>query len=209
MSAKDDASGATSRAELEESVGALQQVAKAQASAARLKDKAAHATSPAQQKRLFEEAHELEAKANGYSKIARRMQSGTWQGLFGGGGIGAGVGLGLGAVLGTLLGGLLSIPTIALGSIVGSGVGAVHGPWIKVGGKDTWWEDATPSEIVDALEQDHGSIEQSGTQGASAKQEVVEHASSAAPQKKKPRKLEIRSVRCTADAQHPVESMAG
>lgn len=190
------------RKELEETIGALQSVHKAQGMARELKAKASKASSPAERERLFKEAYAKEVEAHGHSKVARRMQSGTWQGLFGGGGIGAGVGMGLGAVLGTLLGGLLSIPTIALGGLVGSGVGAVHGPWIKVGDIQKRFEDATPKEVVDALEE-----ERRGGQGGPSGEETVgkgqqdggtesaEHTrNDALPiERRKPRKIEIRS----------------
>lgn len=84
------------RKELEETIGALQKVHKAQSMAKELKERAAQAASPAERERLFKEAYAKETEAHGHSKMARRMQSGTWQGLFGGGGIGVGVGMGLG-----------------------------------------------------------------------------------------------------------------
>lgn len=84
------------RRELEETIGALQKVQKAHSMATELKEKATQATSPAERERLLSEAFEKETEAHGHSKMARRMQSGTWQGLFGGGGIGVGVGMGLG-----------------------------------------------------------------------------------------------------------------
>ena len=181
------------RKELEASIDALQKVQRAQSMAKQLKEKAALAASPAERERLFKEAYEKEIEANGHSKLARRMQSGTWQGLFGGGGIGVGVGMGLGAVLGTLLGGLLTVPTTLVGGLIGSGVGAVHGPWITVGGIQKRFEDASPQEVVDAIEQE---------QNKSQHSEKPEHINSAGDSleeqeqlkpRKKPRKIEIRS----------------
>jgi predicted ATPase len=86
------------RNELEATISALQKLHKAQSQARELRQEAAAAaaTSPAAHDRLLEAAREKEVEARGYGKMVRRMQSGTWQGLFGGGGIGVGVGMGLG-----------------------------------------------------------------------------------------------------------------
>ncbi|KAF2214673.1 hypothetical protein CERZMDRAFT_95065 [Cercospora zeae-maydis SCOH1-5] len=183
------------RKELEETIGALQKVAKAQNMAKELKEKAAKAASPAERERLFKEAYEKEVEANGHSKMARRMQSGTWQGLFGGAGIGAGVSLGLGALVGTLVGGLLSIPTTALGGLIGAGTGAAHGPWIKVGDIQKRFEDASPAEVVDALEEEQRAGAEIPMERQSAKQQDNQRLDEvdAPKQRRKPRKLEIRS----------------
>lgn len=211
---QEDQSKPPSRKELEETIGALQNVAKAQNMAKELKEKAAKASSPAERERLFKEAYEKEVEANGHSKMARRMQSGTWQGLFGGGGIGAGVGMGLGTVLGLLVGGILSIPTTAIGTqtaglqilflltfpcfiggLVGASTGAIHGPWIKVGDVQKRFEDATPAEVADALEEEQRTgaapptEEQSTTQQHEQRLDEVD----APKERKKPRKIEIRS----------------
>ncbi|CAK1356250.1 hypothetical protein CB0940_00124 [Cercospora beticola] len=192
---QEDQSKPPSRKELEETIGALQNVAKAQNMAKELKEKAAKASSPAERERLFKEAYEKEVEANGHSKMARRMQSGTWQGLFGGGGIGAGVGMGLGTVLGLLVGGILSIPTTAIGGLVGASTGAIHGPWIKVGDVQKRFEDATPAEVADALEEEQRTgaapptEEQSTTQQHEQRLDEVD----APKERKKPRKIEIRS----------------
>ncbi|KAI5370505.1 hypothetical protein Slin14017_G013840 [Septoria linicola] len=195
MASDGDKADVPDRKELEETIGALQKVAKAQNMAKELKEKAAKAASPAERERLFKEAYEKEVEANGHSKMAQRMQSGTWQGLFGGGGIGVGVGMGLGAVLGTLLGGLLSVPTTALGGLIGSGVGAVHGPWIQVGDIQKRFEDASPSEVITALEQEqktgNGKLVEEQLTAEQIEDKLSQ--SDAPKEKKKPRKIEIRS----------------
>ncbi|PPJ56404.1 hypothetical protein CBER1_00690 [Cercospora berteroae] len=192
---QEDQSKPPSRKELEETIGALQNVAKAQNMAKELKEKAAKASSPAERERLFKEAYEKEVEANGHSKMARRMQSGTWQGLFGGGGIGAGVGMGLGTVLGLLVGGILSIPTTAIGGLVGASTGAIHGPWIKVGDVQKRFEDATPAEVADALEEEQrtGAAPPTKEQSTTQQHEQRLDEAEAPKERKKPRKIEIRS----------------
>ncbi|KAM3418810.1 hypothetical protein BST61_g4778 [Cercospora zeina] len=192
---QEDGSRPPDRKELEETIDSLQKFAKAQNMARELKEKAAKAASPAERERLFKEAYEKEVEANGHSKMARRMQSGTWQGLFGGAGIGAGVSMGLGALVGTLVGGLLSIPTTALGGLIGAGTGAAHGPWIKVGDVQKRFEDATPGEVVDALEEEQRAGAESPMERHSPTQQDVQRLEEvdAPKQRRKPRKLEIRS----------------
>lgn len=85
-----------------------------------------------QKEKLLEEAKKLEARAHSELKVAKRLQSGAWQGGAGGAGIGAGVGMGLGTVVGTVVGGVASVPTTGLGLLAGAGVGAAHGPWFKI-----------------------------------------------------------------------------
>ena len=101
-----------------------------------LKDNAMKCLDPKERQRMIQEAYDKEVEANGQSKFARRLQSGPWQGGAGGAGAGAGVGMGLGTVLGTvtgtLIGGVVSLPTTALGGLVGLGVGSIHGPFVKL-----------------------------------------------------------------------------
>src|SRR6201999_2608160 len=123
-----------SRDEMLKTIESLQMAQKAQSKANSLKAKAMAMTSSTQREKLLKEAFDKEIEANGHSKMAKRMQSGTWQGLGFGGGIGAASGLGLGAGVGTVLGAILAVPTTGLGLLVGSGVGAIHGPWVKLGG---------------------------------------------------------------------------
>lgn len=75
--------------------------------------------------------------------------------------------------------------------LIGSGVGAFHGPWIKVGGKDKRWEEATPEEVVDSL-----TNETSASIPPDANAQAALPSSDPAPPppiRKKPRKIEVRS----------------
>lgn len=188
---------AQKKEELVQQVEALQKAAKAQEAAQSLRDKASSITDPKKREKLIRDAYEKEIEAHGQSKLARRLQSGAWQGLAGGGGIGAGVGVGLGTVVGVVTGGLVSLPTTALGALIGSGVGAVHGPWIKLGGQDKKLMDVPAEELVDAMEEKGNS---QGTQPATA--EITQ----ATPVKKKPRKLEVRSGQKSEDNTATAES---
>ncbi|KAK3071814.1 hypothetical protein LTR53_007985 [Teratosphaeriaceae sp. CCFEE 6253] len=96
------------------------------------KDTAMKAMDPAERQRMMQEAYDKEVEANGQSKWARRLQSGTWQGGMGGAGIGTGVGAGLGTVVGAVVGGVAAIPTTAVGGLVGLGVGGITGPFVKL-----------------------------------------------------------------------------
>ncbi|KXT03933.1 hypothetical protein AC578_9232 [Pseudocercospora eumusae] len=190
MAASSTSQDGPTRAELLETISAMQQMSKLQETAQRLKDKAASVSNAQERERLFKEAYDKEVEAHGHSKMARRMQSGTWQGLFGGGGVGAGIGMGIGALLGTIVGGAASVATVPLGALTGAGVGAWHGPWIKVGNIQKRFEDASPEEVVSALEQE----KQPESQG--------EPGNGVPAQKKKPRKLEIRSQKASETEQH-------
>lgn len=176
--------------DLVEAVGALQKAAKAQEAAESLRAKASSITDSKQREQLIRDAYEKEIEAHGQSKLARRLQSGAWQGTAFGGGIGAGVGMGLGTVVGVVTGGLVSLPTTALGALIGSGVGAVHGPWIKLGGKDRKLTDVPPEELVDAMEEKR-EVQDMPPAAVQDTQPTIE--------KKKPRKLEVRSSQNTSD----------
>lgn len=56
------------------------------------------------------------------------MASGWGQGTGFGIGISSAVGMGLGNLVGALLSGVVAVP----GSLIGAGVGAIHGPWYKL-----------------------------------------------------------------------------
>lgn len=165
-----------------------------QAAATSLKDNAAKASDPKERQRMLQEAYDREIEANGQSKMARRMQSGAWQGAAGGAGIGGGVGMGLGTVVGTLVGGVVTLPTTALGGLIGAGVGGIHGPFIKFTSdkkkKDGKAEVTTQVPEVagsstPAIPPSSGGETADGTEGM---------PDSASPKpKKKPRKLERRS----------------
>ncbi|CAK4030569.1 Hypothetical predicted protein [Lecanosticta acicola] len=183
------------RNQLLQAVAAQQEIAKAQSYASSLRDKASKIQDPQERERMVQEAYEKEIAVNGNSKFAQRLQSGPWQGAAAGGGIGLGTGLGVGAgvgtLAGTLVGGLVSIPTTALGALIGTGVGAIKGPFIKVGGKEKRWDEASPEEVVDALEEEQATGNEQARSGAQVGTEPLPSASAAA--KRKPRKLEIRS----------------
>lgn len=110
--------------------------AQAQGYADSLRQKAKMITDPKERERMVQEAYDNEVKANGMSRKAKFLKSGTFQGAAGGAGIGGVVGMGLGTVVGTLVGTVATIPTSAVGGLIGTGVGAVHGPFIKLGGGD-------------------------------------------------------------------------
>lgn len=207
------ASTPADRQQMLEAVAASQKIAKAQEYAQSLRDKAAKARDPKERERFVREAYAKEVEAHGErSKLARRLQSGTWQGMFGGGGIGLGTGLGLGAVVGTLVGTIVSVPTTALGTLIGAGVGAIHGPWITIGGKKKKWTEASPEEVVDYYQTPEGKAEavqqQAGGAAEGGGDQPLPHAEPIGPPvKKKPRKLEVRSKAAptgtTADVEEP------
>lgn len=195
----DKASSPADRQQMLEAVAASQKIAKAREYAQSLRDKAAKARDPKERERFVREAYATEVEAHGeQSKLAKRLQSGTWQGMFGGGGIGLGTGLGLGAVVGTLVGTIVSVPTTALGTLIGAGVGALHGPWITIGGKKKKWTEASPEEVVDYYQTQEGKTEavqqQAGMAAEGGDDQPMPHAEPVGPAlKKKPRKLEVRS----------------
>ena len=206
-----------SKEELQKQLAAAQSVLKAQQQAASLKEQALKAINPKERARLLRESYDKEVQAHGESRAAKRMASGTWQGAAAGGGIGGGVGLGLGAVVGTVLGGVLSVPTVALGGLVGAGVGGVHGPFVKLGlsGSGKEKKSQSPEEAqADAVKQANAldeaveysannvpvppKIEEDEGEGKqiSAAQRGDAGAGAegqTAPVKKKPRKIEVRS----------------
>lgn len=85
---------------------------------------------PAERERLVRAAYETEVQAHGQSRKACAMASGWGQGAVAGAGVASAVGMGLGNLVGVLLSGVTAVP----GVLVGSGVGAVHGPWFSLGG---------------------------------------------------------------------------
>lgn len=94
-----------------------------------LKKQASLIRDPAERERLVRAAYEKEVQAHGQSKKARAMASGWGQGAIAGVGVASAVGMGLGNLVGVLLSGVTAVP----GVLVGSGVGAAHGPWFKLG----------------------------------------------------------------------------
>lgn len=185
--------------------------AQAQGMADSLMAKAKMVTDPKERERMVQEAYENEIKANGMSRKAKFLKSGTFQGAAGGAGVGGVVGMGLGTVVGTLVGTVATIPTTLVGGLVGTGVGAIHGPFIKLGGKKGEKEQVVqvPQEQID-----NGSVivdEKTG-QVKAKNPEELKKAAAAAEQaaeisrtqrrpttrpdgtpRKPPKKLEVRS----------------
>ncbi|PSR82124.1 hypothetical protein BD289DRAFT_371792 [Coniella lustricola] len=115
------------QAEVARAVEAAQAAARFQDAADALKKQASLALDPAERERLWTAAYMKEKEAHGESKKARVLASGWGQGAGMGIGLSAAVGMGLGNVLGAVLSGVVAVP----GTLIGSGVGAIHGPWFK------------------------------------------------------------------------------
>ena len=189
---------------LEKAIAIAKRVADAQKTAANLRQRATNAVNPKERFRLLQEAYSKEVEAAGQSKLAKRLSSGVWQGGTAGGGIGAGIAMGLGAVTGTLVTGLVSIPTVLLGGLVGAGVGGLHGPWFKLGlGGGDGKQPKTDEEIRAAAMKEAEALDQAVETGANSvpqppqpPEEVgdyIEGGGSETSQKRKPRKLQVRS----------------
>ncbi|KAF1980866.1 hypothetical protein K402DRAFT_399056 [Aulographum hederae CBS 113979] len=88
---------------------------------------------PERKRELEAEAAKQEKIFRHQARVAKRIQSGAWQGFATGGGIGAAVGAGVGTIVGTVVGGVAAIPTTGLGMLIGAGTGAIHGPFFKLG----------------------------------------------------------------------------
>lgn len=177
-----------------------QQAAGLQQMAQGLMDKAKVATDPAEREKLLQDAHSKEVAAHGNSKMARMLQSGTFQGAAGGGGIGAGVAMGLGTVVGTLVGGVTAIPTTAVGGLVGAGVGFARGPFIKMG--DPGQKKDANGKPVPGVPQAGGKDIGSASANATTNKENASPAGSRpgtsdGKPRKKPKKLEVRSGKDT------------
>jgi hypothetical protein len=184
-----------------------------------LKSKAAILTDPKERERVLSEAYDHEIEARGLSKKAQMLGSGTFQGAVGGAGIGAATGVGLGTAVGTLVGTVASVPTTAVGGLVGAGTGAIHGPWIKLPGKSGkeggggGEEEEEEEKVVQVSQEtiDSGAVQVDDQTGQVTVQdpEALEGAVSAEPaatssddcerakgdasERRKPKKLEIRS----------------
>lgn len=196
---------------------ASQAAASANSLASTLRSKASLLTNPAERSRMMQEAYNKELEAHGNSKRAKILSSGTFQGSAGGAGIGTAVGMGLGTVTGTLVGAVATIPGVLVGGLVGAGVGVIHGPWIKLGGKGNS-KGAQPETKIPAEAVENGSVvvDQKTGQVKTVDKEGLERARKVAEQvekiqqegkgengnagtgegkkeKKKPRKLEVRN----------------
>lgn len=185
---------------------ASEDVVKAKQKAAAFQDQVRKAADSAERQRMLQDAYDNEVIAHGQSKVAWRLQSGTWQGAVGGAWIGGGVGVGLGTVVGTLVGGVVSIPTTALGGLTGAAVGGLHGPWIKVDRKAALERrearladqarEKGDEEVAAAHEKAQADFR---AEIAAAQDQAMQHDVEGAHKaveagRKKPRKLEVRSA---------------
>ncbi|KAM0714467.1 hypothetical protein Q7P37_010254 [Cladosporium fusiforme] len=172
--------------------------------ASSLRSKASKLTNPAERARLIQQAYDAELSAHGNSRRARMLSSGTFQGAAGGAGIGGAVGMGLGTVVGTVVGGVATVPSVLVGGLVGAGTGVIHGPWIKLmgkGGKDGKGEgEKVPTEAVEngsvVVDQKTGKVtakDEEGLRRARERAERAEAEGGEMKERKKPRKLEVRS----------------
>jgi len=190
-----------------------------------LRSKASMVTNPSERDRLLTEAFNGEVQVRGLSKKARVLKSGTFQGAIGGAGIGAATGVGLGTITGTVVGTVATIPTTLLGGLVGSGVGMFHGPWLKLGGggdKKEGDDDSITQIPQEAIDKGLAQInEKSGQvtaqnpdalksfiakQEGHAPAEQKEQGSENKPERRKPKKLEIRSNKQASRAAAPPTS---
>ena len=191
---------------------AAQAASSAQGMVDSLKSKAAMLTNPKERERVLSEVYNREIEAKGHSKKARVLKSGTFQGAAGGAGVGVATGIGMGTLVGTLVGTVASVPTTALGGLVGAGTGVIHGPWIKLGGgggkKESGIEDEdeddekvvqVPQEAIDCgavqVDDKTGQVtvkDPEALKGATASAEQ-QGAKVDAGKRRKPPKLEIRS----------------
>ena len=160
---------AQNRQRLEKAISAAQKVVASQKQAQSLKERALQAVNPKERMRLLKESYQKEVEAHGQSKLAKRLQSGVWQGGTAGGGIGAGIAMSVGAVTGTLVTGLVSVPTVLLGGLVGAGTGAIHGPWFTIpgmGGKKK--DQPSEEEIRDRAMKEAEALDQAVETGANS-----------------------------------------
>jgi hypothetical protein len=209
---------------LQQASQAFAAASKSQSLVESLRSKAALLTNPTERNRVLSEAYEREVEARGLTKKAKILESGTFQGAASGAGIGVASAMGLGTGLGVVLGTVVSVPTGLLGTLVGAGTGAIHGPWIKLrglGGGDGKEEEKVvqvPQEAIDsgAVEvneksgdvkvKDPGALEKAlqWAQGLTQEKEktkgIDDPNKSEGGEKRKPKKLEVRSNKQGAEA---------
>ncbi|KAJ4390905.1 hypothetical protein N0V93_004504 [Gnomoniopsis smithogilvyi] len=114
--------------EISEAIEAAKTAASFQDAADALKKQASVVWDPAEREKLLRSAYLKEKAAHGESKKARVMASGWGQGAGFGVGVSTAVGMGAGNLVGALLSGVVAVP----GLLIGSGVGAIHGPFVKL-----------------------------------------------------------------------------
>jgi hypothetical protein len=183
-----------------------------------LREKAAALTNPQERERMLTEAFQHETKAKGLTKKAKVLKSGTFQGAVGGAGIGAASAAGLGTVVGTLVGTVAGIPTTAVGGLVGAGTGLIHGPWVKLGlpgGKEEEVQIPQESIASGAIRVDEktgtvtakdpevlkqaAAVARAEAEKESSKGEDDQQKSQTNGERRKPKKLEIRSKKQESD----------
>ncbi|QIW97120.1 hypothetical protein AMS68_002638 [Peltaster fructicola] len=174
--------------------------------AEQLKAQAATLTDPEERSRILEAAFKKELEAKGLSKTAKRLQSGYVQGAIGGAGIGAAVAGGLGTVVGTLVGGVLSIPTTAVGGLVGTAVGAAHGPFVDLTGLGKKQSSKGTSQGESLTAPDPGKLREAASEVKKQRDELKSQVDNKKKQgqqrgiapstngssRRRPRKLEVR-----------------
>ncbi|KAF2799532.1 hypothetical protein K505DRAFT_321035 [Melanomma pulvis-pyrius CBS 109.77] len=198
---------------LKQAAVSAQKALDAQSTAQSLKEAASSITDPKKREKILRDAYQKETEAHGNSKKARILQSGAFQGATGGAGIGGAVGMGVGTVVGTVVGAVTAIPTTGLGALAGAGVGAIHGPFIKLpkfGGKDDGKKDGKGEKSDKGMKEvkegdkieegeevvpDPTALRQAADAVAEerAKQSQQGGGPEKGMEKKKPRKIEIRS----------------
>ena len=194
-----------------------------------LRSKAALLTDPKERQRVLTEAYKRELEARGLTRKAKILSSGTLQGAAGGAGIGAATGAGLGTAVGTLVGTVASVPTTLVGGLAGAGTGAIHGPWFRLdGGDSAKGKDSgegeklvqVPQEAIDSgaalVDESTGQVtvkDSSALKDAPSMPAEVMSAGKKttstgnASEKKKPKKLEVRSKKSTP-SESPTENTA-
>lgn len=101
------------------------------------------------------------------------MASGWGQGTGFGIGISSAVGMGLGNLVGALLSGVVAVP----GSLIGAGVGAIHGPWYRFsetvigGGNKKADEDAGRDRLGKDIDKNKKPQQQSGGETSDSEDE--------------------------------------
>lgn len=176
-------------------IAAAQKAQAAQQKADGLKQKASKLMNGKERQRMLQDAYDREVEAHGHSKFAKSLQSGPLQGGAAGAGIGVGVGAGLGTVVGTLVTGLVSVPTFALGGLIGLGVGGIHGPFFKFDNHKKSPEQNKQEaldkakELDDAVDRSSNAPIPPNFDGATVDSEGADVV-----EKKKPRKLDSRSA---------------
>ncbi|KAH4169877.1 hypothetical protein HBH43_112060 [Parastagonospora nodorum] len=209
--------GDSPQTKLQEAAAAAEQALAAQKTASSLRQAAATLKDPAKREQYLTDAYNKEIEAHGNSKKARVLTSGAFQGGVGGAGIGAATAAGLGTVVGTLVGTVTAIPATAVGGLAGVATGAMHGPWIKLGkiGKDGRMGDGKektekgpemaedPGEDEDMVPNPEVLREAAGkignmNGGAGQEEKDADKENREPKEKKKPRKLEVRSKQAQA-----------